>query len=423
MRQALLFVALVGGVASTAAAQAIIAKPKADAGATHFAATLQQALGTLAQAGSFSVDVDSVWGAASDAKGPQGGSRYRLVSQAGKYRVEIQSKAAQAPELVCVNDGQTVTTYFPARAIYSRHPANSPAATIEGNKMLAQSLQGSALDILLQRDVVGFIGSQANGVVDRGDTTLGSVKAHHFELIWSGARVQLWFAAEGAPLLLQFTRSTTVPMGDNQNYEMVCTAKFQWQLGATPAAAAFALAPPQTAKEVKDIYDALSGEESAACVGKPLPKLALANLEGNEVELTAATDKKATVLIFWATWCASSIQDMPAVSQLVKAYKDRGVAFYAINVGEQPGEVRRFTATSPLVSTILLDPRGQASTALSICELPALAIIGPDNIVRSVLHGTAKELQGSLTAQLEAVLKAASSTTARRGAEAATRQK
>jgi thiol-disulfide isomerase/thioredoxin len=130
-----------------------------------------------------------------------------------------------------------------------------------------------------------------------------------------------------------------------------------------------------------------------------------------------------TVLIFWATWCASSIEDMPAVSQFVKAYKDRGVAFYAINVGEQPGEVRRFTAKSPLVSTILLDPRGQASTALSVCELPAIAIIGSDNNVRAVLHGTAKELQGDLTAQLDALLAGASANTARRPGESTSKAK
>jgi thiol-disulfide isomerase/thioredoxin len=420
MRRIFLPLILAAVLALPASAQTIVAKPRAEVAGVQFATVLQQALGALAQAGSYSLEVQSKWGAANDPQGPAGGSRYRLIQSGGKYRVEVQSQSAQSPELVCVNDGQQVTTYFPARALYSQHAANSPQAGVEGNTMLYQSLQGSALDIILHRDVAGFVGKQATGLTDHGEVQLGTVKARHFELFWAGAKVQLWFAAEGPPLLLQFTRSTSVPMGDNQNYEMVCTAKYQWKLGAQPAPTTFVLAPPNTARQVNDIYDALAGDEAAACIGKPLPKLQLAKLDGSEVELAAAPDKRATVLIFWATWCASSVEDMPAVSQFVKAYKERGVDFYAINVGEQPGEVRRFTAKSPLVSSVLLDTRGQASTALSVCELPAIAIIGPDNNVRSVLNGTAKELQGDLSAQLDALLAGA---VARRPGEAAGKQK
>jgi len=423
MRRIFLSLVLVAAVAPTALAQKIVAKPRAEVAGVQFATVLQQALGTLAQAGGYTIDVESTWGAANDPNGPHGGSRYRLIQSGGKYRVEVQSRAAQSPELVCVHDGQQMTTYFPARSIYSQHAASSQQASVEGNTMLYQSLQGSALDILMQRDVAGYVGAQATGLQDHGQVLLGNVKARHFELFWAGAKVQLWFAAEGAPLLLQFTRSTSVPTGDGKNYEMVCTAKYQWKLGTKPAETTFALTPPKTARKVNDVYDALAGEEAAACIGKPLPKLQLAKLDGSEVELAAASDKRATVLIFWATWCASSVEDMPAVSQFVKAYKDRGVAFYAINVGEQPGEVRRFTAKSPLVSTILLDTRGQASTALSVCELPAIAVIGQDNNVRAVLHGSAKELQGDLTAQLDALLAGASANTARRPGEAPGRQK
>jgi peroxiredoxin len=156
----------------------------------------------------------------------------------------------------------------------------------------------------------------------------------------------------------------------------------------------------------------------ASRIGKPLPKLELGKLDGSEIALAAAPAKKATVLIFWATWCASSTEDLAALSQFVAANKDKGIAFYAINVGEQPGEVRRFTAKSPLVSTVLLDPRGQASSALRVTELPAVAVVGSDNTVRAILHGTAKELQSELTAQLESLL-SASSTTAQRPGETA----
>ncbi|HZN35052.1 MAG TPA: DUF2092 domain-containing protein [Pirellulaceae bacterium] len=405
----LLVITLLCTLALPAAAQtkpAIVARKSSEQSAANFQAVMQQALGALARAGSYALDVQSEWGAVDDPNGPQGGSRYRLVAAGGKYRVEVRSPAAQAPELLCVNDGRQVTTLLPARGLYSQHAAGSPQASLEANTMLSLSLQGSAIDILLQPDVAGHVRTQASDLKDLGAGQLGSVKAHHFELVWAGAKVQLWFAAEGEPLLLQFRRTTCVPTGTSDFYEQECTAKFQWQLGVKPAEGTFALALPKDARRVNEIYDALSGEESASRIGKPLPKLQLGKLDGSEIALAAAEGKKATVLIFWATWCASSTEDLATVSQFVAANKDKGIAFYAINVGEQPGEVRRFTAKSPLVSTVLLDPRGKASSALRVTELPAVAILAPDNTVRAILHGTAKELQSELTAQLESLLSA-----------------
>jgi thiol-disulfide isomerase/thioredoxin len=283
------------------------------------------------------------------------------------------------------------------------------------------SLQGSAIDIMLQPDVAGFVRTQATDVHDHGQELLGKVKARHFELFWAGAKVELWFAAEGEPLLLQFTRTTCVPTADDENYEQVCTAKFNWKLGAKPAADAFTIALPKEARRVNEIYDALSGEEPASRIGKPLPKVPLTKLDGSSLELAAAEGKRATVLIFWATWCASTEQDLAAVTALVKAYKDKGIAFYAVNVGEQPGEVRRFTAKSPLASTVLLDPRGRASSALRVTELPAVVVATGDNQVRAVLQGSAKVLQGELTEELETILAEdpAKTSTARRPSEPA----
>ena len=410
---------------ATASAQerAIVAQPKVDVAAARFDAVLKQALGALAKAGSFAVNVESKWGAVGDPKGPQGGSRYRLVAQDRRHRVEIQSLTSPAPDLIWVNDGAQVTTYYPARKLYSQHPANSPQATLEANKMLGLSLQGSALDILLQRDVSQFVHTQASGVKDLGEGVLEGKKVNRFELTWQGAKVELLFAAEGEPLLLQFTRTTSVPVNEQQHYEMVCTAKFQWRLGEKPREGTFALALPTDAQRVSEIYDALAGQESVTQIGKPLPKLSLAKLDGSDVALAAATDKKATVLIFWATWNAASVEDMNSVSKFVAEYKDRGVAFYAINVSEPPGEVRRFTAKHPLVSAVLLDPRGSAAEALHICELPAVAVIAPDNTIRAILHGTSKELQGELAAHLQGLLTGAASSTARRPGESKPRQK
>jgi thiol-disulfide isomerase/thioredoxin len=399
----------------------IRAQPKLDASAQHFDAVLKQALAALKSAGSFAVEVDSTWGATGDQHGPQGGGHTRLMSAGGRYRVEVQSKSAASPDLICVNDGAKVTTYYPARKLYSQHAVNEPEATLTGNKMLAMSLQGSAVDILLQPDVVGFVHSQASALTDGGDSVVDGKKAHHFELFWGGAKVGLDFAAEGQPLLLQFTRTTVVPAAMGQQHTMVSTAKFRWRLGERPNEAAFAISVPSDARKVNEIYDALAGDDAAGMVNQPLPKLTLARLDGSDFAVAADANKKATVFIFWASWCAASVEDLPTVHKFVADYKDRGVAFFAVNVSESPGEVRRFTAKHPLVSSVVLDPRGSLSSALRIQELPAVVITGPDNTIRAILHGDSKELQGELAEHLHSLIGAGSSTARR--TEAPPRQK
>jgi thiol-disulfide isomerase/thioredoxin len=364
--------------------------------------------------------VQSQWKANGDAPGQEGQSNYRLLARGKQHRIEVQSQGAQSPQLVCVNDGKHVTTLLGSQGLYSQHAVGSPQASLESNQMLAQSLAGSAIDILLQPNVGEYVHAQATAVKYFGEEQLGKQKCHRFQLQWAGAEVELWFAAAGDPLLVQFVRTACVPTSESQCYEMVHTARFQWKLNAQLPADTFALKLPADARRVNDIYDALSGDDPAARVGKPLPKIKLSQLDGATIDVAVPEGKRGLVLIFWATWCTPSVEQMPAVSDFVKAGAQQGFAFYAVNVGEEPGDVRRFTAKSPLTSAIALDPKGQASSALRVTELPAAVVVGPDNTVRAILTGSAKEVQAGVAKELQTLLResAAAPKTARRPSDA-----
>jgi thiol-disulfide isomerase/thioredoxin len=397
-------------------ARAVEAQPAAagaaaaNADAARFAATLQQALGFLAKADHYLVNVTAQWKGTGDAALQQGESHYQLLVQGEKQRVTVQSAGATGPNLLYVCDGKQTTTFLPARAMYSQHAVDSPEATLESNTMLSLSLAGSAIDVLLQPNVGQFVQSQATGVKYHGLQALPDGQAHHFELQWAGAKVELWLAAQGDPLLKQFTRTSVVPTGDKTKYEMVHTARFAWQINGPLSPDAFTLSLPAGAHRVNEIYDALSGDEPASRINKPLPKIQLTRLDGQTFNVAVPAGKRGAILIFWATWCSPSVNEMPAVSEFVKAYAERGLDFYAINVGEQPAEVRRFTAKSPLVSSIVLDPQGKASAALRVTELPAVVVVNPDNTVRAIFHGTVKEIQNELAKDLQAMLGASAAT-------------
>ena len=378
-----------------------------------------QALQFLGKAENYVLSVESKWKASGDAPGQEGQSNYRLLARGKQHRIEVQSQGAQTPQLICVHDGQHVTTLLANQGLYSQHPAGSPRASLESNQMLAQSLAGSAIDILLQPNVGEYVHAQATAVKYLGEDQLGKQKCHRFHLQWAGAEVELWFAVAGDPLLVQFVRTACVPTSDTECYEMVHTARFDWKLNTRLPADAFNVKLPADARRVNDIYDALSGDDPAERIGKPLPKIKLSQLDGTAIDAAVPEGKRGLVLIFWATWCTPSVEQMPAVSEFVKSAAEQGFAFYAVNVGEEPGDVRRFTAKSPIVSAIALDPNGQASSALRVTELPAAVVVGPDNTVRAILTGTATEVQVGVAKQLQALLteSAAPSKTARRPGE------
>jgi thiol-disulfide isomerase/thioredoxin len=409
MKRLFLAAALVA-VASPLAAQ-IVAKPQSQrkpsnpaADAAKFDAVLGQALQFLGKAETYVLTVDSQWKASGDQAGQEGRSHYRLLARGKQHRIEVRSADAKSPQLIAVNDGQHVTTLLGSQKLYSQHPVGSPQASLESNQLLAQSLAGSAIDILLQPNVGQYVHAQATDLAYHGQEQLGDRQCHRFSLVWAGAKVELWLAAEGDPLLVQFVRTACVPTSDDSCYEMVHTARFQWELNAALPADAFAVALPKDARRVSDIYDALSGDDPQARIGQPLPAFQLTQLDGSTLDVSVPAGKRGLVLIFWATWCAPSVEEMPTVSQFVKAGVEQGMSFYAVNVGEAPGDVRRFTAKSPLASAVVLDPKGQASSALRVTELPAAVVVGPDNKVRAILTGTAKEVQAGVAKELATLL-------------------
>jgi hypothetical protein len=429
MNRSSLALALTLALGTTASAQ-IVAQPQATragpspaasihADAARLSAVVGEALAFLAKADNYVLTVESQWKASGDVPGQSGQSNYRLLARGQQHRIEVQSQGAAAPQLIHVSDGRQVTTLLVAQGLYSQHAIGSPRASLDSNQMLAQSLAGSAIDILLQPNVGEYVHAQATAVKYLGERALGKQRCHQFQLEWAGADVELWFAAAGDPLLVQFVRTACVPTSETECYEMVHTARFRWQLNAKLPADAFTVKLPQGARRVNDIYDALSGDDPAERIGKPLPKLKLSQLDGTTIDVAAPEGKRGLVLIFWATWCAPSVEQMPAVSEFVKGATQQGFAFYAVNVGEEPGDVRRFTAKSPLASAIVLDPQGRASSALRVSELPAAVVVGPDNTVRAILAGTPKEVQTGVAQELQTLLgeSAAGSKTARRPGE------
>src|SRR5688572_29262404 len=98
----------------------------------------------------------------------------------------------------------------------------------------------------------------------------------------------------------------------------------------------------QPAGEEKTTSHALEPESPNPLLGKPLQPFVTVDPDGNTVDLSKHLGKEVILLDFWATWCRPCLMAMPEVQQVAKEFKERGLVFYAMNVGEDPDTVKQF---------------------------------------------------------------------------------
>jgi len=109
-------------------------------------------------------------------------------------------------------------------------------------------------------------------------------------------------------------------------------------------------------------------------VGEPAPDIRLTLLDGSTVSL--ASLKGQVVLInFWASWCPSCVEEMPALQAVWEAYEERGVTFLGVAHRDTQDAVeaalRQYGTTYP----VGLDAGERVSTLYGITGIPETFII------------------------------------------------
>ena len=120
-------------------------------------------------------------------------------------------------------------------------------------------------------------------------------------------------------------------------------ARMFWR--TIPVIALLLLALPMRADEPKaeDKKGADDADTPAITlkIGSPAPKLAVSKwLNGDGVQ--KIEKGKVYVVEFWATWCGPCVAAMPHLSKLNTQYKDKGVVFIGMNLGEDLEQVEPF---------------------------------------------------------------------------------
>ncbi len=113
----------------------------------------------------------------------------------------------------------------------------------------------------------------------------------------------------------------------------------------------------------------------AAMVGQPLPDLALAPLDAAAPVRLRQAAGPATLVNFFASWCAPCAEEHPALMAL----KAQGVRIVGVAYEDDPAKTRAMLTRlgDPFAQT-LVDRDGRAGVEFGISGVPETFLVGPD---------------------------------------------
>jgi thiol-disulfide isomerase/thioredoxin len=169
----------------------------------------------------------------------------------------------------------------------------------------------------------------------------------------------------------------------------------------------FKFDPPATAEKVDSLLAGLAGgggEGPHPLLGQAAPPFKTIGLDEKPIDLEALLGKSVVMLDFWATWCGPCVDAMPHVDGVAKKYADRGLVFYAVNVGEDAETIKTFLKDQELEVPVVLDPDNSITQLYQASGIPQTVLIGKDGKVQVVHVGFADGLAELLSQEVEDLL-------------------
>lgn len=334
-------------------------------------------------------------------------------------------EASQQNGAQVTSDGSELSVYIKGFQKYGVEKAPETWGEILKNPLVMGSMNfGNAAVVtaaLLDDDPAKKLLDKVQAVKYGGLVDLDGAKCHLIEASGEELDWQLWIDAGDRPLVRQFVPDLTKAFAQMakrakskspfENMKISNTVSFKdWQTNPKLPADAFAFNAPEGVEKVDSLMDIITGGRPAEepgphpLVGQDAPEVKLDLLDGDNLQLASYRGKKIVILDFWATWCGPCVRAMPIIEKVAEKFKDKGVLLFAVNVQEEPDDIKKFLEETELKVAVALDKEGTVSQAYKAEGIPQTVIVGKDGSVQVVRVGFSPNLEEELTKDLEGLL-------------------
>lgn len=148
----------------------------------------------------------------------------------------------------------------------------------------------------------------------------------------------------------------------------------------------------------------VTGIAAAGQIGSPAPGFELPDVNGTRFDLESLR-KRVVLLNFWAPWCVSCREELPALETLYERYSEEGFSVIGVSVDNPGTRTGKFLEKANLSFPILLDPEAKAADKYGVSGLPASFIIDRNGIVRYRHSGFNKGAQSEYEKEIKELLK------------------
>jgi cytochrome c biogenesis protein CcmG/thiol:disulfide interchange protein DsbE len=118
-------------------------------------------------------------------------------------------------------------------------------------------------------------------------------------------------------------------------------------------------------------------------VNRPASRFTLTSYTGEPMSLDAHRGH-VVVVNFWASWCyPACYEEAPVLERNWRAYRDRGVVVFGVDIQDKPEAGKKFIADFGLTFPNSLDPTGRVSVDYGVYGVPETFFIDAEGRVRA----------------------------------------
>jgi cytochrome c biogenesis protein CcmG/thiol:disulfide interchange protein DsbE len=137
--------------------------------------------------------------------------------------------------------------------------------------------------------------------------------------------------------------------------------------------------------------------------GDRAPTFEIATNNGGKVSNTNFGGK-ALLLNFWATWCATCMEEMPSLDRMAQIMRPKGLVVVALSVDKERDRYTRFLQLAQPQFLTGIDPIAEIPTRFGSFQWPETYIIDKRGVVRNKFISNQNWTSPVILAQLESIL-------------------